>query len=161
MAYTVTGPFVNGGSPGISAQFLNNVENWIEQVDNTTSVSATGSVSGTVTLYEYLQGVVKAVVVHWANYKSAAAQTLALPSAFTAGALVWTGETQGQTLEFLSSGSAQTMSAFNTMNSSGGTENPATTLFSLSFAQVRTGFDSIRFTFTSTNASGFCFVIGN
>lgn len=38
--YVKTGPFVNGGAPGISAQFLNNVENVFSQPAGGTEVGS-------------------------------------------------------------------------------------------------------------------------
>lgn len=126
-------------------------------VDAPPVVSVNGSVSGTVSLYEYLTGPApKRAFVTWNNYKSGAAQTLILPVPFTFQAQFLVSETQGQTIEFLSSGTAQTCSVMNSAFNagSGGTQTPQTFTKSWSFGHVRTGFDTIRFTFTTTAASG-------
>ena len=90
-SYTNTGPFTNGTSPGISAAFLNNIETWIGQVDNTTAVTVSGSTSGSVSLYQPLQGVIKMVVMYFSNYKDSGTHNLTLPVAFASGGIVITG----------------------------------------------------------------------
>lgn len=176
-SYTEYGPFTNGAAPGINQTFLNALETFLLAINtlatdpnitasggiatllalalSPTPVQVTGSVSGTATLYQYQQGTVKKGIVYWANYKSGAAQTLALPVAFTTGALAQTGETQGQTIEFLSGGSPVTLSVLTTLNPTGGTETSEGSIKAWSSAQIRTAFDTIRLTFTGSNASGY------
>lgn len=159
-SYTPTGPWTNGGAPGISAAFLGNVETWIGQVDNTTTVVATGSVSGTATLYQFLQGVVKGAVVVFSNYKSAAAQTLALPVAFSTASYWWTTDFQSGKIEALLSGAAQTFSVITAFGLSGGTESPQAFLDSFSQGQCRAGFDTIRVTSTTNGTGGLTVIFG-
>ncbi len=127
---------------------------------NPPSVALAGSVSGTVNCYEYIQGTFKRCLVIWNNYKSAAAQTLTLPSAYTFGAYFQAGETQAQTIEFLSGGVAQTCSVQATVAAAGGTQAPEVWTKSWSQGQVRTGFNQLRFTFTATAAGGFMILEG-
>ena len=52
MSYTATGPFVNGSSPGISSQFLNNVEAALVALNSAASdpvISSDGAGNETVT----------------------------------------------------------------------------------------------------------------
>lgn len=159
-SYTPTGPWTNGGAPGISAAFLGNIENWITQVDNTTSVSVSGSVSGTATLYQFLQGVVKGAIVVLSNYKSSGSQTLALPVAFSTTSYWWTTDFQSGKIEALLSGSAQTFSVITALALGGGTESPQTFLESFSQGQCRSGFDTVRITSTSGGAGGLTVIFG-
>lgn len=130
---------------------MNNIESWIDRVANPPSVIITGSVSGTVTLYQPFQETLKKVILVFANYKSAASQTLILPTAFT-GVSNWvTTDIQSGQLEALLSGSAQTFSVLATLGqSSTGTQNPFTSLKGWSQGMCRTAFDSIRVTNTGT-----------
>lgn len=183
--YALYGPFVNGGAPGVNQTFLNALETFLVALNtlstdpnvtasggiatllalmlNPTPVTVTGSVSGTASLYQYFQGSVKRALILFDNYKSGAAQTLALPVAFTKSAKVEVCESQAQTLEFLSGGSggtAQTISVLSTVAATGGTQGPFSTIKSWSFGQVRTAFDTVRLTFTTTAASGYATIEG-
>lgn len=160
-SYQPTGPFVNGAAPPIAAPFLNNIEGWIQQVEGTNPLSATGTIAGTVYVHEILQGTVKAILVHFSSYQSAA-QTLVLPVSFTAGAMVWTTETQSGTIEFLQGAVAQTLSVMTgSYNVAGGAQQASNLIKHWSYGMVRSGFNALRFTFTSgTNASGFALVVG-
>jgi hypothetical protein len=154
-------PWVDSGPPDIAASFLTALENWIMGVDQPTPVTVTGSVSGSASLYQYLTGTVKVLTINWNNYKSSGAQSLLLPVPFTQNGLVQVCESQGQTLEFLSSGTPVTISVQNTINAgSGGAQLPSTTILSWSFGQIRAGFDTVRLTFTSTAASGYARIEG-
>lgn len=179
MPYTPTGPFVDGSPPGMSAAFFNNVENWIVNAVsdsslsstagiltmlgakiNTPAVSVSGSVSGTASLYEILQGTVKAGLIYWNGYRSGGAQTMALPTALTATSYWWVSETQGGTLEALLSGTAQTFSVVTALALGGGTQQSQSYLKQHSQGMCRTGFDTVRITVTSSVASGIAFFIG-
>lgn len=157
MAYPLTGPFTDGGAPGISSAFLNNVESWIKTIDNPTPVQSNGS-SGNIKIYQFMQGVIKSCFVFWAGYRSTTAQTLVIPSPFLAGCMFWVAESQAGTLLFKSGGTTVTCSVMNTLSSSGGTENAATPT-SWTFGQTRGGFDSLTASFPSV-ASGYMFFIG-
>lgn len=161
MSYTKTGPFVNGGAPGISATFLNNVENWIEQVDNTTVVTVSGSVSGSASLYQFLQGTVKAALVTWNNYKSSGAQNLALPLAFTSQSLWWVGDLQGGTIAGTLSGTSQTFSVMTALALGGGSESAQAYLNNFSLGMLRSGFDTVKLTVSTNAASSLAFIIGS
>jgi hypothetical protein len=84
--------------------------------------------------------------------------TLNVPFANTAYFLV--GETQGGTINFLSSGAARTCSVQATMSATGGTQSGQTNIKSWVNGQVRGGFDKIRFNFGSS-ANGIMFALGN
>jgi len=179
MVYTLTGPFTDGSAPGISASFLNNVENYLQYAvsdsslsstagiltvlglkDNPAPVQVTGSVSGTCTLWQPLQGTVKICFVIANNYQSGGAQTLTLPVPFTSLSHWWTTELQGGKAEGLSSGTAITFSIQITQALSGGTKNPQTYINQYSTGMARSAFDTLRMTCT-TGTSGTIFIIGS
>src|SRR5438270_1170896 len=162
MSYTRYGnPWTDNAPPDISASFLTALESWILGVDQPTPVTVTGSVSGSASLYQYLTGTVKVLVINWNNYKSAAAQTLTLLVPFTQNGLVVVCESQVQTVEFLAGGTPVTISVMDTISAgSGGTQLPSTTIKSWSIGQVRAAFDTVRLTFTSTAASGYARIEG-
>lgn len=128
---------------------------------NPTAVQVTGSVSGTATLYQLFYGAVKLVVVSHANYRSAAAQTLALPTAFSSNSYWWTTDYQGGKVEALASGTAQTFSVLTALALAGGTQNPQTALNGYSQGMCRTAFDTVRITVTgASNATGLTIILG-
>jgi hypothetical protein len=128
--YTPSGPWNNGGSPPISAAFLGNVENWIQQTEGSTgSIVLSGSTSGTATLYQVLQGPFKLVIVQLNNFRngSAPAQTLAMPTPFTATCRGWNSNVNP--FQLLKASVAQTVQQLTALNN--GADNgvaPQTTL---------------------------------
>lgn len=188
ITYTNTGPFVNGGAPGISASFLNALETfchagWFDsQITsdtngdltavgfvvnggamgvNTTPVVAAGSVSGTASLYEYFNGAVKRCLLFLNNYKSAAAQSLTLPTAFTNFSYWIVSELQaGGQVEGLLGGGAQTFSVLTALALAGGTQNPQASLKSWSQGMLRSAFDTLRVTQTATATTGLILIEG-
>jgi hypothetical protein len=106
MSYTPT-TFNNGGAPGISASYLNGVENMLASINSAAtdgSISANGSgiltllglvnndagqsivgtTSGTATLYQFLRGNVKAFFLYFTGYRNSTSteQKITLPQAF-------------------------------------------------------------------------------
>ena len=83
--YAATGPWSNGVAPGISAAALNEIEGWIQQVDNSPAVTINGSTSGTASLYQPLTGIAKIVIVTLTNFRNGNAgdQVLTIPVPFT------------------------------------------------------------------------------
>lgn len=184
MAYTPT-TWVNG-TTAVNATNMNHIETFLSTINsaatdgnisaalgiltalgmsiNPTAVTVSGSVSGSATLYQLFSGTVKLVLVSHNNYKSAASQTLALPTAFTGNSYWWTMELQGGKVEALSGGSGgtlQTFSVLTTLNISGGTQNPQTQLNSWSQGGCRNGFDTFRITVTgASSATGLTFMFG-
>ncbi len=176
----------NGSAPGISAAFLNALESfcfngWFDSAitsngsgvmtslgqtvngpiqPNPTGVQVTGSVSGTCTLYQLFTGTVKKIIVLLSNYKSGAAQSMALPVAFTSESYWWTTEFQSGQIEGLSGGSAQTFSVLTALAIGGGTQNPQTSLKSWSQGMLRTAFDTVRITSLTTAASSVVVIEG-
>lgn len=129
---------------------------------NITALTLSGQTSGSVSLWPFLQGNVKAVLAFWTNYKNTGAQTIALPTTFANGGYFWIGELQGGTISFLSGGNAVTCSCQATMSSGGGTQGPNSSIGSWVNGQSRGGFDSIRWNLSGASAAGgFLFVIGN
>jgi len=123
--YTATGPFVNGGAPGLAAAFFNNLENWIQQTEGDTGASTvSGSTSGTVTLYQALQGPVKYVLIVLSGSYNSTLKTIALPVAFTTRAGVRAYNNNGP-MRFLTSGSPQGMFLVNGFNANGTATNTA------------------------------------
>jgi len=63
-AYSNTGPFVNNTTPGISATFLNNIENFLDSINSSaydTHVSSDGSGNVTIASVKFATGIIKAI----------------------------------------------------------------------------------------------------
>jgi len=81
--YTPSGPFNSGGPPGLDSPFFNNVENWIQQAEGDTgAIVLNGSIAGTVTLYQFMQGMIKAALLVANGYYNGGVQALNLPTPF-------------------------------------------------------------------------------
>lgn len=114
MAYTRYGPFTDGGSPGISASFLNQAENFLVTVNSaatdasisaaagllsavgfasTSTASVTGTTNGSATIYQFMQGTLKAFFCYYNAYRNSTAteQRITLPVAFTSYAIYVAG----------------------------------------------------------------------
>lgn len=174
--YTKHGPFNNNSAPGIDGSFLNAVENELVALNNAATdtnitsdtngvftakalnvspvaVSVSGTVSGFCTMVEYFTGTMKRVLIWLNGYKSASAQTLPLPVAFT-GTSLWTvTELQGGKMEALSSGSAQTFSIMTAIAVGGGSQTSQAFINSWSIGLCRGVFDTVRVTVTGTTAA--------
>lgn len=145
ITYTSTGPFVNGGAPGISASFLNALENfcsagWFDSqiTSNHSGVltalglvtgsgllslashaqSVNGSTSGTLTINEYMTGSgLKIVTCYFNSYKNAgAAQSITLNTAFSVGCIAL--NLGGNGLNLLVGSTSQNISALTSLGSS-------------------------------------------
>jgi len=106
--YTQYGPFTDAAAPGISAAFLNALETFLVGENsasydanvsadgsgnvsmqtlklNLTGISVAGTTSGTATLYQFLQGTIKAFYLYYNGYRNSTAteQKITLPRAFT------------------------------------------------------------------------------
>ncbi len=115
--YSPTGPFTNGGAPGISAAFLNEEERILKLINalacdanvssdlagnaSLASLLLTGNVQtingtsgGTVTLYQPMTGSgLKIVIASFNNYNNTTTtrQQFTFTNAFTSGAFYWVG----------------------------------------------------------------------
>ena len=144
MTYSVTGPFTDGSAPPVDQAFLNNVETWIESIDAPSAVTLSGGSSGTATLYQWLNGTVKSVIVRFNNFKTAgSAQNLVLPTPFTTCAQWRTSQTG--TFSLTLSGTAQNLGIITALSASGGTVTIQTTAAGYSIGDIGSGFDTIKF----------------
>lgn len=173
MAYTNTGPFTNGTSPGISAAFLNAIEAFLDSINtaaydthisssvgivtllglivngaiqtNPTAVTVTGTTSGTAVLYQFLIGTVKAAILFDNGYRNSTTteQTISLPTPFTSKCLVFTGNIQ--TLTPYSSGTAQTntVRVLSTIAAAGGSSTLQNNISAYSIGYFTSNFDAI------------------
>ncbi|SRR5579885_1268950 len=130
--YVLTGPFTNGSAPGISANFLNNIEDWMATVDGdiANAPSLSGSTSGVALLYQFFSGVHKVIYIYLNGFRNggASAQNITFPQAFTSSLLIRVSDTN--TFSLLSSGVAQNIGIINgfpSSGTSGGTYFTATT----------------------------------
>lgn len=130
-------------------------------VINQAGVVLNGSTSGTAILYEVLRGTIKMVVVKFNNYKngSVPAQTIALPTAFTAAAQVMTDDISPT--QFLASGVAQNVFVLTTLAGTGGARTTETSIGSHSQGEVATAFDTLSFAGSQPSAhSGLIIIQG-
>jgi|SRR6266487_5251618 len=146
--YTVTGPFTNGGAPGINQTFLNNMENFIQQLEGDAgSVVLNGGTSGTATLYQVVQGTFKYTLIVLNNFRTAgAAQQITLPTAYTFGAYIRTSE--GESMSVRSGGSDQTvrvMTGFPGAVGNIGVTGTGAVFSGWNFVHVVTGFNQYNF----------------
>jgi len=178
VTYTSTGPFNPGGAPGISATFLNAIEaflsaGWFDSsitsnhsgvmtslgqiVNGPISPSASpvtplsGSTSGTATLYQPFQGTFKLVFVVLANFRNGggSAQTIALPTPFTAAFYIASGDINS--MQMMSSASAQSINIITALASAGGAASGSTTFGSYSLGACNHAADTL--SFNGSNAS--------
>jgi hypothetical protein len=168
MSYTVTGPYLNGSSPPLNAEFFNGIETFlalinsaavdanitadgnglqtlIKQAINPGSTVLNGSTAGTATLYQPLTGIFKAVVVIQAGFRNGggAAQTLAIPTGFTLGFRWWVGDTN--TFAFKSASTARNSNIITALASGGGTISSQTDIASHSIGECNFSVDTVSF----------------
>ena len=161
--YAATGPWTNNAAPGISGAALNEIEGWIQQVDNSPAVTINGSTSGTASLYMPFTGFFKCVFVQLSNFRNGggSAQTITLPVAFTNSFFGFTG--QCTSFSLVKSGSTQTVQQITIL--SVGNDNsvsPQTVIKQNWLFQGGPGFDTISFTASyPAPGSGFILIFGN
>ena len=119
--YSLAGPFVSGGVPGIDAPFLNKIEGWVDNTDAPPASVLNGSTSGTATLYQMPWSLLKLVFVNLSNFRNGggSAQNIAFPLGFTSVVWVMAGDTNAFSL--LASGTAITVRAVTGLASGGNT----------------------------------------
>lgn len=188
MAYTKTGPFVNNSAPGISANFLNNVENELVAINsaatdshitadgtglltalglnvNCTPVIMNGSTSGNVALRQPCRGPnFKLVIMHFNSFRNNGGKTqgIVLPTAFLDRSVVLCGDLPSTGISFQKSGVSNSVAIKNTINaSSGGTVTNATLLHGNSWGEILGGWDTMIVpTGGSIAVSGVMFIVG-
>lgn len=120
-------------------------------------VSHTGSNSGTFTVEQIFVGGFKFTAINLNNYSDAAAQTLALPVAYTTSAFIF-----GSSLTYmqlLSSGSAQSINIWTALASGGGSSTSQTNVNNRSIGDINTAFDSVLIN-SGTSRTGTMLIIG-
>jgi hypothetical protein len=146
-AYTPTGPWTSGGAPGIDAPFLNALEAWIKLVDNTPPVTLTGTTSGTVTLYQPLQGIYKACLFDFQNYRNSSTtkQNITLPAPFTSKCFAYIGgihPVAGSGVFFMSGGAGGTAVNFNQYTGAS-SKSQLTHIPATNIGEVTVGWDTL------------------
>ena len=152
---------MNGSAPGIAAAFLNNIENFIQQLEGDTGVTTiNGGTNGTATHYQPVQGTIKVVIVMENAFRTGGAnQDYTLPVAFTVGGFVLAGDVNN--FQLLSATVAQNVDVIVTIASGGGTASAVTTVHADSFGSMLHPFDTIRHSSGSgSNHSGVLVIIG-
>lgn len=165
--YTKTGPFTNGGAPGISAAFLNALEDfafagWFDSLITSngsgrisasglsiTSTNTVGTTNGSANFCQFLQGTIKGCFVHFASYRNATAteQKITLPVAFTAYGVWLAGGIPGNVT--IHNGGSQVTNQINvvtTIASSGGSAGGVTlgsNFRGFAYGEIAAGFDQI------------------
>jgi hypothetical protein len=146
-AYVPTGPFTNGGAPGLSASLFNNLENWIKQVDSNSSILVTvnGTTSGSANLYQILQGTVKAFLLQFVGYRNSSAteQRLTLPTPFTTRCLFLVGHAPNASVWNAGSQVAGQMGDVDSLSASGGASGGYTNFHPMDFGEVTSAFDQL------------------
>lgn len=177
MSYTKTGPFVNGSAPGISANFLNNVETVLLAVNsaatdnkitsdgtglltalglniNAAATVQNGATAGNVTLYQPFRGThFKMIVARFTGFRNNGGHTqgVILPLAFTDRSKVWVGDLPSTGVQFQKSGVTQSIAIATSAVATGNTSSNVTTLFRHSTGEILGGWDTM---IIPTGASG-------
>jgi hypothetical protein len=121
-------------------------------INNPSVVTQNGSISGSVKMYQVMQGVTKITIIVWNNYNDGGStKTLVLPVAYTVGALCYTGGigqsgTGGMYLTDV--GVNHNMIIFTGLAAAGGSITTQGTLFQYSIAEYPNKFDSVNFPVT-------------
>ena len=184
MAYTPTGPFVNGGAPGISAPFLNNMENYLQLLRtadvnitangaglltalalaiNTPPVTITGNTAGTATLYQVLQGTVKLAVLSMNGYRNntGTEQVIYFPVPYSNKAVVITGATQSLHSYYGGNQQNNTIRCFTGLVAGGGSSSIQSNINQYSIGIFTNNFDAIGLgTSQSTTYNDIMVIIG-
>ena len=171
MAYTPTGPFVNGTAPGVGAPFLNAVEaqlvalNTVSQdaslsssggiltmlglVNNDAGITIAGTTAGSATLYQFLRGNVKGVYIYYNGYRNSTTteQRITLPQAFTRTALIYAAGGSPPTHFWLAgsslTGKISTVNALPVPPGAGSASSGQNLIDGLDMGEVQSGFDQI------------------
>lgn len=169
MTYSKTGPFVNASAPGISATFLNNVENTLTAINsaatdshvtsdgtglvtlpglnvNATAVTINGATAGSITLYQPMRGpVFKVVIMRLTGFRNNGGHTqgIVLPSAFTGRSKVWFGDLPSTGVSFQKSGVTVGVATVTAMSATGGTVSNVNTLFGRGFGEILGAWDTM------------------
>ena len=122
-------------SVGLVAQILQSIP---------TPVTASGA-SGTLNLYQILQGTIKAFILYFNGYKNTAAsdQTLALPVAFTSRCLFIAGNIPTMTIWNGASMISGLTGDVNALSASGGTVGGYSAIHPYDFGEIQSGFDHV------------------
>jgi hypothetical protein len=132
----------------VDAPFLNALEAWIKQVDNTTPVTLTGTTAGTVTLYQPFQGAFKLCLFDFNNYRNntTTRQNITLPAPFTSKCWVFVGGVHpvaGSGVFFMSGGSGGTAQNFNQYTGAS-SKAQLTHVPSTNIGEVTAGWDTLQ-----------------
>lgn len=187
MAYSKTGPFTNGSAPGISALFLNNVENELVALNsaatdsnissdgtgllslpgiavNMSPVVVNGSTSGNMTLYQPFRGAhFKVALIYFNSFRNNGGHTqgIVLPTAFADRSKMICGDLPSTGVSFQKSGVSNSVAVFNTIASAGGGVNNITVVNSNSIGEILGGWDTMIVpTGGSQNISGVMLIVG-
>lgn len=188
MAYTPYGPWTDGGAPGVSAEFLNPLETFLQSVNsaatdsnisaasgimtvlgmvnNVAAVTITGTTGGSASLYQFLRGNVKACILYLNNYQnnSATEQVISLPQAYTAKAFIFTGNLGGgMQLRPYTGGTApiSQVRVTTSLAATGGNALVQNTIYANSIGRFTSGFDAIGLgTSETATTADIVFIVG-
>jgi hypothetical protein len=143
---------------------LQRYDDWIRQTEGGAgAVVLNGQTSGTVTLYQVMQGTHKKAILILANYKNTGNQYISLPVAFTTRGWFNIGDTGGGHLAFYtggSGGSSVSNATITVLGSGGGTVAVQSFTANYCIGMVTAGFDTIQFQANSSAANGIMIVEG-
>lgn len=181
-----SGAYVNG-STALSAQHMNDIRNFLIAAGamwdsnsswdgngiltllglkvNPTAVSIAGTTAGSATLYQWLQGTVKAFLLYFNGYRNASLteQTLSLPTAFTTGAIWWAGASKSVRPYASGSPLSSKVNVISTLsNGTGaGTSTNGNSTQGYSNGDLLTAFDAVGLgTNEASTSTGFVVMIG-
>jgi hypothetical protein len=187
--YVQYGPWEDGGSPGISAEFLAPLEDFLLSINSAaydshvssdgsgklsivtlnavpSTVTLNGGTAGTAVLVQDMVGSIKRVIVTLNGFRTAgSAQTIAIPVPFTKQCFVRSGNLGSATgfngFQLVGSSVAQSVGLITALSASGGTNTSMTTIFGHSLGECFHAVDTISFVASSgSNASGSFELVG-
>lgn len=187
VTYTPAGPWSNNNPPGISASVLTAMEAFMSAIAWDTNASwdgsgnltlnsiiatfnkinpspstISGATSGTASLYQPWQGIVKLVLVSLNGFRngSGSPQLISLPTAFTVGCYWWTSNVN--TFSLTSGGTAQSCNVVTALGGgTGGSTTAETSLGSQNNGDCPHAFDAVSFSGGAASShTGFIVLFG-
>jgi hypothetical protein len=127
---------------------LNQVVNFANTLNFPPAVTTNGSTSGTLTLYEPLQGIVKIAVLLFANFRNngGSTQGIILPTPFSGRSKIWAGNLPSTGISLQLGGVSQTIllqTGLPTSGGAAGTTTSFTVIQGNSVGEVAAGWDTL------------------
>lgn len=144
-------------------QISNGVANTLALYGATAQV-INGNVNGSVTIIEWMQGVVKCTLCIMKAYHSTVVANYTFLSAYSQMAMLRSGGISNGTdggIQLISGGAAQGINVLTVLNANGGSTNSQTNFYGMSMGETISPFDTLRFNANIANHYGVLEIIGS